>query len=111
MTEDIYLDSQKLAGSFLDRGGAALARAEEQKRLALDLAIAFGERIIECTDLPEKVIFSGPATIAIFPDGSKSIAKCSDNDAYDKEKGLLMCMAKRVWGSKTVDVLEEWCGE
>lgn len=63
------------------------------------------------TEAPEKVIFSGPATVAIFPDGSKVVAKCSDRDAYDKEKGLLMCLAKRIWGSKAVDILGKWCDE
>lgn len=61
-----------------------------------------------CGDAPEKVIFSGPATIAIWPSGDKVVAKCSGNDEYDREKGLMMCLLKKAYGSKAVDILEEW---
>ena len=57
---------------------------------------------------PEKVIFNGPATIAIWPSGDKVVAKCSGDDAYDREKGLMMCLLKKTYGSKAVDILEEW---
>ena len=57
---------------------------------------------------PEKVIFNGPATIAIWPSGDKVVAKCSGNDVYDREKGLMMCLLKKTYGSKAVDILEEW---
>lgn len=58
---------------------------------------------------PEKVVFSGPCTIAIWPSGLKVIARCQDGDEYDREKGLMMCLLKRVYGSKAVDVLDQWC--
>ncbi len=58
---------------------------------------------------PEKVIFNGPATIAFWPSGDKVVAKCSGNDEYDREKGLMMCLLKKTYGSKAVDILEEWC--
>lgn len=60
---------------------------------------------------PEKVIFNGPATIAIWPSGDKIVAKCSGNDSYDREKGLMMCLLKKAYGSKAVDIIEEWIGE
>lgn len=107
----IYLDGTELADSVYSPEDARAEKARAAANAAIDLAISSMELVIKYTDLPEKVIFSGPATIAVFPDGSKTVAKCSGNDSYDKEKGLLMCMAKRVWGSKMVDVLEEWCGE
>lgn len=109
--KDIYIDGEELADRLLSPGDERVRKARAAANAAIDLAISSMELVIKYTDLPEKVIFSGPATIAVFPDGSKTVAKCSASDAYDKEKGLLMCMAKRVWGSKTVDVLEEWCGE
>ncbi len=61
-----------------------------------------------CGAAPKKVIFSGPATIAIWPSGDKVVAKCSGNDEYDREKGLMMCLLKKAYGSKAVDILEEW---
>lgn len=46
----------------------------------------------------DKVIFNGPATIVCYTDGfghkRKSIVKCAEGDAYDKEKGFAMAMLK-----------------
>ena len=43
----------------------------------------------------KKVIFSGPATIVLWADGKKTIAKCSEDDIYDPEKGLMMAILKK----------------
>ncbi len=40
-----------------------------------------------------RVIFKDNATI-LFKDGKKYVAKCCDGDTYDREKGLLVCLAK-----------------
>lgn len=48
---------------------------------------------------PERVIFNNPATIAFWPDGTKTVVKCGPNDLYDPEKGLAMCIAKRFYGT------------
>lgn len=39
-----------------------------------------------------KIIFNNPATI-LFVNGKKYISKAHDEE-FDKEKGLLMCLAK-----------------
>lgn len=49
----------------------------------------------------KKVIYSGPCTIVIWADDSKTIVRCQDGDRYSKEVGLLMCLAKKVWGTNT----------
>lgn len=41
----------------------------------------------------DKVIFNGNATVLI-KDGKKYVSKCKDGDTYDKEKGLLLCLAQ-----------------
>ena len=46
----------------------------------------------------KKVIYSAPCTIVIWKDGDKTIVRCQEGDSYSKEVGLLMCLAKRVWG-------------
>lgn len=47
-----------------------------------------------CEEVPEyKLIFKGNETILI-KDGEKYVSKCADGDTYDKEKGLLLCLAK-----------------
>lgn len=46
----------------------------------------------------EKVIFNDPAVIIIFKDGSKTVAKCSENDAWDPEKGFVIALLKYYLG-------------
>lgn len=45
-----------------------------------------------------RVIFNDPATIVIWEDGTKTVVKCN-NEKYDKEKGLAMCIAKKWFGN------------
>lgn len=42
------------------------------------------------------VIFNDPATIVFWSDGTKTVCTCSEQDAYDPEKGLALCVMKRV---------------
>lgn len=48
----------------------------------------------------KNVIFAPPATIVYWSDGSKTVVKCSEKDAFDPEKGLAMAIAKRCGGNK-----------
>jgi hypothetical protein len=48
-----------------------------------------------------KVIFSDPATIVFWADGTKTVVKCQEGDAYSKETGLAMAIAKKVFGNKS----------
>ena len=47
----------------------------------------------EMFELDEKLIFKDNATILI-KDGKKYVTKCDKNDTYDREKGLLVVLAK-----------------
>lgn len=47
-----------------------------------------------------RVIFSYPATIVIWADGSKTVVKCQPGDVYSKETGLALCIAKKYLGNK-----------
>lgn len=59
---------------------------------------------------PMRVIFNDPATVVLWVDGSKTVVKCHDGDAYSRRTGLLMCMAKKALGNtgRWLDVLREW---
>lgn len=46
-------------------------------------------------ELPERVMFNPPATIAFWKDGTKTVAKCSKGDEFSEYVGLLVCIAKR----------------
>jgi len=56
----------------------------------------------------EKVIFNNPATIVIWKDKTKTVVKVH-GEAYDREKGLAMCIAKKVLGEKFHSTFREWC--
>lgn len=48
----------------------------------------------------KKVIFSCPATVVIWKDGTKTIVKAGDHDVFDPEKGLAMAIAKKALGNQ-----------
>ena len=47
-----------------------------------------------------KVIFNNPATIVFWSDGKKTVVKCSNNEAFDEEKGLAIAISKRFLGNQ-----------
>lgn len=58
----------------------------------------------------KKVIFNPPYTIVFWEDEIKTIVKCGENEQYDPEKGLVMAMAKRLFGNHGYyyDVFKKW---
>lgn len=61
----------------------------------------------------KKVHFNDPATIVLWADGTKTVVKCGEEDIYDPQTGLLMCMVKKMYGNtgKFNDILREWVPE
>lgn len=47
-----------------------------------------------------KVIFNAPATIVIWSDGTKTVVKVQEGEAFDKEKGLAMAICKKSMGNE-----------
>ena len=43
----------------------------------------------------ERVIYSEPATIVFWDDGTKTISKCDKRDEYDELTGFLLCVLKK----------------
>ena len=56
----------------------------------------------------KKVIHNDPATIVIFSDGSKEVVKVHKDDKYDKDIGVLLCIAKRQLGKDFHKALKEF---
>jgi len=56
----------------------------------------------------DKVIFHDPATIVIWKDKTKTVVKCH-KEPFDREKGLAMCIAKKVLGKDFHKTFREWC--
>lgn len=58
----------------------------------------------------KNVIFSEPATIVMWADGTKTVVKCQEGDIYDPEKGLAMAVVKKALGNKGNynEVFKKW---
>lgn len=56
-------------------------------------------KIAVCIPKPVKWIFNGPATIAIWEDGTKTVVKLMPGDTYDPEKAVAMCYIKKMLGT------------
>lgn len=49
-------------------------------------------------NLPKKIIFSGPCTIILWEDGTKTMARTSEGEEFDPEKGVAICFMKKIIG-------------
>lgn len=46
----------------------------------------------------KKIIFSGPCTIILWEDGTKTMARVSEGETFDPEKGVAVCFMKKILG-------------
>ena len=51
--------------------------------------------------IPLNVIYNGTTTICTWYDGTKTIARPQAGEKFDKETGLAMCIAKKLYGSRS----------
>ncbi len=78
---------------FIISGYDRYASSQETYKLeGLEMGKVFVEDWLEKAN-PDRIIFRDNATILI-KDGKRYVAKCCDGDTYDREKGLLVCLAK-----------------
>lgn len=101
---------------YVDRGTCTKREFKALRRAVRDAGLRdarvhraeFAEA--EACELPTVTgaIFSGPATVAFFGDGTKHVSKCREGDTYDSLFGLMACIARKVTGNRGhgVDDLE-----
>ena len=51
-----------------------------------------------------KVIFNPTATIVFWEDGGKTVVKCGPDDEFNPHVGIAMCVMKKVYGGRYVEV-------
>lgn len=83
---------------------------DEWKRLRYVSANPFSEINLNSTILAKKalkiklgikkVIFNDPATIIYWEDGTKTVVKTQDGEAFDEEKGFVMAVLKKMLGNE-----------
>lgn len=56
-----------------------------------------------------RVLYSGPATIVFWNDGTKTVSKCAPGDVYNAELGLSVAIMKRIVGADSLaKTFEDW---
>lgn len=56
-----------------------------------------------------RVIYSNPATIVFWSDGTKTVCKCHKDDVYSPEAGLIICILKKISTPSAVkDTIDTW---
>lgn len=63
-----------------------------------ELKVKSGDSYLEFTVQevqPKKLIVNGPATVILWDDGTKTVAKCNTDEQFDPEKGVAIAIAKR----------------
>ena len=68
-------------------------------------------RCLKPADAIEAVYTSGPVTTLIFKTGEKVQVRTSENDLFNAEKGLAMCVCKAILDKDTYELLCKYAGK
>ena len=64
----------------------------------------YGERVYI-----KEIIYNDPAVIVFWSDNTKTISKRDERDTWDTEKGVVLCVLKKVMGGEFVaNLLKDW---
>lgn len=79
----------------------------------IDIIFDMKNRRIKPEERIKNVIFSNPATIVFWDDGTKTVVKANGDDPYDPEKGLAIAITKKFFGtnknkSNYYDIFKKW---
>lgn len=85
----------------------------ESKNLSLHTKTVIHNNSVIMEDTIKKVIFSGPKTIILWKDGTKTITTCGEGDHYDKYVGFCTAVTKKMFGStsKVKKILDKYVKE
>lgn len=101
-----YLDNSRFNFSIGNHLKAALEENSVER-----MSFGFYKPITKADFDYNKIIFSGPCTIIIWKDGTKTMARVSEGDTFDPEKGVAICFMKRILGhtdtNKTLKIADE----
>lgn len=83
---------------------AALLPVDILRQANINFACRFRHKDIK------QVIFNNPATVVFWGDGTRTVVKCSKDDAFDPEIGLAMAICKKAFGNTGAynEVFKKW---
>ena len=82
-----------------DLGILALKDANGQVHKARLVSLTL--KLKDAMPKPQRVIFNGRTTIAFWPDGTKTVVKCSPDDEFDPKMGVAMAIVIKMFGSRS----------
>lgn len=57
----------------------------------------------------KEMIYSDPATVVFWDDGTRTVCKAFETDTYNPESGLAMCIIKKLYGGSALKkILDAW---
>jgi hypothetical protein len=57
----------------------------------------------------KEMIYSDPATVVFWDDGTRTVCKAFETDEYNPESGLAMCIIKKLYGGSALKkILDAW---
>lgn len=95
-----------------DRDFMNLCFTTKSKYFKLVVPAEFVSTITGSQPLPQApishTIYSPPATVVFWSDGTKTVAKCAPHEQYDREKGFAIACAKKLLGDGYADAFKEF---
>ena len=63
-----------------------------------------------CIPEIKELVFNDPATIIFWEDGTKTVVKAQNGEAFDKEKGFCMAIVKKLFGNEGnyYNIVDKW---
>lgn len=106
-SNDIRFNSSVDVGAYYPKD----LKAAIERNSVRQMSFGFYKPITKADFDYNKIIFSGPCTIIIWKDGTKTMARVSEGDTFDPEKGVAICFMKRILGhtetNKTLKIADE----
>ena len=82
--------------NFANAANIAIIRSESQHPFFQAL-----NKVVQDNYIPTKVTFSGPCTIVWFPDETKIVVRCSENEQYSHENAIAQAIMNKLFGSRS----------
>ena len=100
LLEKAYLKADSISSPAVNPLAERIKQMEEERMIYRPFEI-------------KRVIFNDPVTVVLWADGTKTKVRAQKGDTFNKETGLAMCIAKKVFGNvgSFNEVFKEWIPE
>lgn len=106
ITDDLFIGGYFTTNPYITEIGGyteeGVEKVREQMNGEFKIRGHFHDAIVNKYYLvqPKRIWFNGLATTCLFHDGEKVTVKAIRKEEYDKEVGVAMCIAKKMYGTR-----------